>query len=173
VFESRRPRTLRPSICAGHQGNKNSRLSASVSCLDVLQLKAGLASRNPYPNPHESDTQKLACRCNLDSGPNDGLQTLGMLNVVLGYGRWILSDDHDETNASACLSRDEPRSVNDYSQASIDPVEIGHDDESCSTIFSNVTRRQCDKIAAYHVDTSQGVLRVTILLTSSPKQQTQ
>jgi hypothetical protein len=142
VFESRR-RTLRPSICAGQHDNKNYRLNASVSCLDVLQLHAVLASRNPYPESHESDNQKVACRCNLDSGPNDGPQTLGMLNVVLGYGRWVLSDDHDETNASACLSRDELRSVNDYFPSVdrvIDPVEIGHDDESCSTIFSNVTR---------------------------------
>jgi hypothetical protein len=62
-----------------------------------------------------------------------------MLDMVLGYGRWVLSDDHDETSASACLSRDGLRSVNDYSQASIDPVEIRHDDEWCSAVFSNVT----------------------------------
>jgi hypothetical protein len=109
VFASRRPRNLRPSICAGHHGNNNYRLNAGVSCLDVLHLHAGLASTSSYPGSHESDRQKSACRCNLDSGPNDGPQTLGMLDVVLGYGRWKwnLSDDHDETNASACLSRDE------------------------------------------------------------------
>jgi hypothetical protein len=132
-----RSRNKSPSPCAAHHGSNLPSFNAGVSCLGVLQLHAGLTSRSSYPNSRWSDTQHLGFRCNLDGGPDDGSQTLGMLDVVLGYGRWNLSDHHDGNIAFACLSRDKIlKCKNGYSKVSINAVEIGHD-ESCSTAFSN------------------------------------
>jgi len=90
-----RSRIKSPSPRAVHHGSNLPPSNTGVSCFDVLQLHAGLASKSSYPNSRWSDTQHSGCRCNLDGGSDDGAQTLGMLDMVLGYGRWNLPDHHD------------------------------------------------------------------------------
>jgi len=94
-----------PSLYAAHHGSNLPSSNAGVSCLAVACLLVWYLESS-YPNSRWSDTQHSACRCNLDGGPDDGRQTLGMLDVVLKYGRWNLPDHHDGNIAFACLSRD-------------------------------------------------------------------
>lgn len=90
-----RSRNKSPSLRAAHHGSNLPPSNTGVSCFDVLQLHA-VWHREALIQTHAGPTQNTrdACRCNLDSGPNDRPQTLGMLDMVIGYGRWNLPDHH-------------------------------------------------------------------------------